>query len=44
MVAGNESSEGPHQLRIGLRRLRTAFAVFGESLGKDGLAPLSAVA
>ena len=41
VVAGSEASEGPHQLRIGLRRLRTAFAVFGESLGKAGLTPLS---
>jgi triphosphatase len=44
VVVGTEASEGPHQLRIGMRRLRTAFAVFGESLGKDRLAPLSDVA
>ena len=44
VVVGAEASEGPHQLRIGMRRLRTAFAVFGESLGKDRLAPLSDMA
>jgi len=33
--------EGPHQLRVGLRRLRTAFAVFGPSLGRAAFAPLA---
>ncbi len=41
VVARREVIEGPHQLRVGLRRLRTAFAVFGPSLGAEALAPLS---
>jgi triphosphatase len=44
VVADSAAIEGPHQLRVGLRRLRTAFAVFGPSLGKAGTAPLAETA
>jgi inorganic triphosphatase YgiF len=44
VVATTEAVEGPHQLRVGLRRLRTAFAVFGPSLGAPPLAPLGTAA
>ena len=44
LVADSAVIEGPHQLRVGLRRLRTAFAVFGPSVGKAALAPLAATA
>ncbi len=44
VVAGSEAMEGPHQLRVGLRRLRTAFALFGPSLGAASLAPLNQAA
>ena len=44
VVAAGPAIEGPHQLRIGLRRLRTAFAVFAPALGADAFAPLSAAA
>ncbi len=46
MVVAGESAaiEGPHQLRVGLRRLRTAFSVFAPTLGKAALAPLAATA
>ena len=44
VVADSAAIEGPHQLRVGLRRLRTAFAVFGPSLGKAAMAPLAATA
>ena len=40
-VADSEDAEGPHQLRVGLRRLRTAFATFACSLGDAALRPLS---
>ena len=40
VVAESAAIEGPHQLRVGLRRLRTAFSVFGPSLGKAAMAPL----
>lgn len=43
-VAQDDAPEGPHQLRIGLRRLRTAFAIFGPALGADAFAPLGAEA
>lgn len=33
VVADSEAVEGPHQLRVGLRRLRTALGVFSPSLG-----------
>lgn len=41
IVAESAIVEGPHQLRVGLRRLRTAFGVFGPTLGKDAMAPLN---
>jgi inorganic triphosphatase YgiF len=44
VVAESEDPEGPHQLRVGLRRLRTAFAVFGPSLGAEAMVPLNAAA
>ena len=44
VVAAGPAIEGPHQLRIGLRRLRTAFAVFAPALGADAFAGLSAAA
>lgn len=43
-VADSAAVEGPHQLRVGLRRLRTAFAVFGPILGPAAMAPLSRTA
>ena len=33
VVAASDMIEGPHQLRVGLRRLRTALAVFSPSFG-----------
>ncbi|MEM8571989.1 MAG: CHAD domain-containing protein [Pseudomonadota bacterium] len=42
VVSETDLIEGPHQLRVGLRRARTAFAVFGEALGKPAFASLSA--
>ncbi len=44
VVAASDAIEGPHQLRVGLRRLRTAFSIFGPSLGKEALADLNAKA
>ena len=44
VVADSAALEGPHQLRVGLRRLRTAFAVFGPSLGAASMKPISEVA
>jgi len=41
VVAESAAIEGPHQLRVGLRRLRTAFAVFAPSLGKASMKPLA---
>ncbi len=41
MVTDSNALEGPHQLRIGLRRLRTALSVFGEPLGPEALDPVS---
>lgn len=41
VVVDSEVPEGPHQLRVGLRRLRTALDVLGPSLGGEALAPLS---
>lgn len=43
VVLDTEASEGPHQLRIGLRRLRTALDVFAPSLGGN-IAGLEAAA
>jgi triphosphatase len=44
VVAASDAIEGPHQLRVGLRRLRTAFSVFGPSLGTDAFTSLGATA
>jgi inorganic triphosphatase YgiF len=41
VVAESEVAEGAHQLRVGLRRLRTAIAVFRPVLENDALATLS---
>lgn len=41
MVAASDDIEGPHQLRVGLRRLRTAISVFGASLGVEAIAPVA---
>jgi inorganic triphosphatase YgiF len=50
-IAGNvaaaalsDDAEGPHQLRVGLRRFRTAAAVFRDALGGPALDALSAEA
>ena len=39
-----EHIEGPHQLRIGLRRLRSALSAFRPALGRAALAEMSATA
>ena len=44
VVAESDATEGPHQLRVGLRRLRTAFLVFGPALGDAATRPLSEAA
>ncbi len=44
VVADSAVVEGPHQLRVGLRRLRTALSVFGPSLGEAAMAPISEAA
>lgn len=41
MVAKSGAPEGPHQLRVGLRRLRTALDVLGPSLGGASIKSLS---
>ncbi len=50
-IAGNlpvaiksETPAGPHQLRVGLRRLRSAFSVFRPLMGEDAVAPIAAEA
>jgi triphosphatase len=43
VVAVSDDAEGPHQLRVGLRRLRAAFALFKRPLG-DVFGPLNAAA
>lgn len=43
-VGHGDDPEGPHQLRIGLRRLRTAFALFGAAIGGAELDRLQAEA
>jgi triphosphatase len=40
VVCASEDPEGPHQLRVGLRRLRTAFSLFRPALGAEVLTPL----
>jgi inorganic triphosphatase YgiF len=44
VVLDTDASEGPHQLRIGLRRLRTALKVFEDTLGGDRVLLLEAAA
>ena len=44
VVLDTDAPEGPHQLRIGLRRLRTALKVFEDSLGGAQIAALEATA
>jgi len=44
LVVSSEAIEGPHQLRIGLRRLRTAIGVFGPGLGREAFAHVNAQA
>lgn len=41
LLGTSEDPEATHQLRVGLRRLRTAFTIFASSLGKEPLQPLS---
>lgn len=41
VVAASDMIEGPHQLRVGLRRLRTALAVFSPSFGGGATEPLN---
>ncbi len=44
VAALSDAPEGPHQLRVGLRRLRTAAVVFAEAIGGPALDALSAEA
>lgn len=44
VVIDTEASEGPHQLRIGLRRLRTALKLFAKTLGAADIASLESAA
>lgn len=41
VVLQSDDPEGPHQLRVGLRRLRAAFAMFAEPLGSPALCELA---
>ncbi len=41
LLATSDQPEVPHQLRVGLRRLRAAFLLFRDSLGAEALRPLS---
>ncbi|MBN9673376.1 CYTH and CHAD domain-containing protein [Roseibium aggregatum] len=43
-VLASEAPEGPHQLRVGLRRLRSAFRLFRPILNPVTLLPLDAMA
>jgi len=43
-VLASEDPEGPHQLRVGLRRLRSAFRLFKPVLNPATMAPLDAMA
>jgi inorganic triphosphatase YgiF len=43
-VLASDDPEGPHQLRIGLRRLRSAFRLFKPALNPASTAPLDAMA
>ncbi|MFO1209951.1 MAG: CYTH and CHAD domain-containing protein [Amaricoccus sp.] len=44
VVAASDAVEGPHQLRVGLRRLRTALAIFDPALGSPAGRPLAEMA
>lgn len=41
VTVGTDDPEGPHQLRVGLRRLRSALSAFRPALGREKLAPIS---
>lgn len=43
-VLASEAPEGPHQLRVGLRRLRSAFRIFKPILNPATAAPLDTIA
>ncbi|MCK7612271.1 CYTH and CHAD domain-containing protein [Roseibium sediminicola] len=43
-VLASEDPEGPHQLRVGLRRLRSAFRLFRPVINPASMAPLDATA
>ncbi|MEM7211732.1 MAG: CHAD domain-containing protein [Pseudomonadota bacterium] len=40
MVLESENMNGPHQMRVGLRRLRSALSAFRPALGREALAPI----
>jgi inorganic triphosphatase YgiF len=44
VVARSDDPEGPHQLRVGLRRLRSALAAFGPAIGSPAAGRLAAEA
>lgn len=44
VVIGSRDPEGPHQLRVGLRRLRSAFRLFRPGLNPATVAPLDRMA
>jgi triphosphatase len=44
VVADSDDPEGSHQLRVGLRRLRSALSTFAPSIGREALQPLGAAA
>lgn len=44
VIRSIDHDEGPHQLRVGLRRLRSAFSVFKPVIGNDEMARLNAEA
>jgi inorganic triphosphatase YgiF len=44
VIAASDDPEGPHQLRIGLRRLRSALAAFGPAIGSPAAGHLNAEA
>ncbi|WP_420413139.1 CHAD domain-containing protein [Roseibium sp.] len=43
-ILTSDDPEGPHQLRIGLRRLRSAFRLFRPALNPETMAPLDQLA
>lgn len=42
LVLESDRMEGPHQMRVGLRRLRSALSAFRAVLGREALAPIEA--